>query len=77
MPGYSKVNLEKTVIVDNLAENFQLQRENGFWIKSWFNDNPSDKELLKLANILKLLQELPDVRMGLRQVTGPLTQVKI
>jgi len=32
-------DLTKTVIVDNLPENFSLQPNNGIAIKSWFNDN--------------------------------------
>ena len=32
-------DLSKTVIVHNLPENFQLQKDNGIGIKSWFNDN--------------------------------------
>lgn len=31
-------DLNRTIIVDNLAENFQLQPENGIFIKSWFTD---------------------------------------
>jgi hypothetical protein len=32
-------NLSRCVIVDNLPENFSLQRDNGIGIKSWFADN--------------------------------------
>ena len=31
-------DLAKTIIVDNVAENFQLQPDNGIFIKSWFDD---------------------------------------
>lgn len=41
-------DLTKVVIVDNLPENFQLQKDNGIGIKSWFNDNSQDTEILKL-----------------------------
>ena len=33
--------LEKTIIVDNLAENFILQKDNGIFIQTWLED-PSD-----------------------------------
>lgn len=45
-------DFNKIVIVDNLPENFQLQKENGIAIKSWFNDNPTDKEINKLSTVL-------------------------
>jgi CTD small phosphatase-like protein 2 len=32
------------IIVDNSPENFQLQKENGIFIKSWYNDQ-EDKAL--------------------------------
>ena len=31
-------DLSRTIIVDNVAENFQLQPDNGIFIKSWFDD---------------------------------------
>jgi TFIIF-interacting CTD phosphatases, including NLI-interacting factor len=31
-------DLSKTIIVDNLAENFALQPDNGIFIKTWLND---------------------------------------
>lgn len=37
-------DLSKTLIVDNSAENFQLQPDNGIYIKSWYDD-PEDKAL--------------------------------
>jgi CTD small phosphatase-like protein 2 len=30
--------LNKTIIVDNVAENFMKQPDNGIFIKSWFDD---------------------------------------
>jgi CTD small phosphatase-like protein 2 len=45
-------DLSKTIIIDNIADNYQLQPENGINIVSWF-ENPHDKELLTLEPILK------------------------
>ena len=59
-------DLSKIVIVDNLPENFQLQPNNGIAIKSWFNDNTQDKELLKRGHLLKGLVGLSDVREGIK-----------
>ena len=44
--------LSKTIIVDNVAENFSLQPDNGIFIKSWFED-PQDTALYELAPLLK------------------------
>lgn len=44
-------SLSKTLIVDNNAENFQLQPDNGIYIKSWYDD-PEDKALFQLAPLL-------------------------
>jgi len=44
-------DLARTLIVDNNAENFQLQPDNGIFIKSWYDD-PKDKALLQLAPLL-------------------------
>ena len=43
--------LNRVIIVDNLAENFQCQPENGIMIKSWTGD-PNDTALLELGPIL-------------------------
>lgn len=44
-------DLEKMIIVDNVAENFQFQPENGILIKSWFDDL-EDVALKELAAVL-------------------------
>lgn len=38
--------------MDNVAENFQLQPDNGIFIKSWFEDM-TDTALEELAPLLK------------------------
>ena len=43
--------LNKTIIVDNVAENFSKQPDNGIFIKSWFDDM-SDTALFELAPLL-------------------------
>lgn len=45
-------DLSKVIIVDNVAENFQLQPDNGIFIKSWFEDT-KDTALTELAPLLK------------------------
>ena len=60
-------DLDRTIIIDNIAENFDLQPENGIHILSWFN-NPSDTELFKLQPFLKSIVEnnVQDVKDVLR-----------
>jgi len=45
-------DLKKIIIIDNLAENFELQPENGIFIQSWYGD-PEDRALFELAPLLK------------------------
>lgn len=66
-------DLARTVIVDNLPENFMLQRDNGIAIKSWFNDNQLDTEIIKLQTVLNCLVTMDDVREGVRSIKGMLT----
>ena len=47
-------DLNKTIIVDNVAENFSKQPENGILIKSWYDD-PNDDALFELGPLLKLI----------------------
>ena len=44
-------DLSKVVIVDNMPANFQLQQENGIFIKSWVGE-PKDTVLKEMANFL-------------------------
>jgi CTD small phosphatase-like protein 2 len=55
------------VIVDNIADNFRLQMENGIYIKSWFNDM-EDTALSELCPLLLELakKRVPDVRVALQ-----------
>lgn len=52
-------DLNKTIIVDNVAENFQKQPENGILIKSWYDD-PQDDALFELGPLLKLIVNRKD-----------------
>ena len=61
--------MAKTVIVDNIKENYSLQPENGLEIKEFLGD-PKDKELIKLERILASLATLDDVRVGIRNIGG-------
>ena len=65
MKGLQRASLMKVVIIDNLAESFQLQPLNGIKIKDWFGNDFNDRELLALIPFLKSLPErlIPDVRV--------------
>jgi Dullard-like phosphatase family protein len=60
-------DLSKTIIVDNVAENFQMQPENGILIKSWY-DNPQDTALKELMPLLiEIVQtNVSDIRVALK-----------
>ena len=60
-------NLQRTIIIDNIQENFMSQNDNGIHIKGWYND-PADRELDKLLPFLKSLvtRKIADVRNELR-----------
>ena len=60
--------LAKTIIVDNVAANFQLQPENGILIKTWIEDI-DDNALSQLSPLLTEIvkKEVDDVRVALRQ----------
>ena len=59
--------LTKTIIVDNIAENFALQPANGILIKTWISD-PKDTSLFELAPLLLKVVEsqTEDVRELMR-----------
>lgn len=59
--------LSKALIVDNSPENFQLQPENGIYIKTWYDD-ASDTALEELLKVLRFVAEQrgKDVRESLK-----------
>ena len=59
--------MSKTIIIDNVYENFQLQTENGILIKSWFDDE-DDIALSDLTPLLKeiAVKKVDDVRKALK-----------
>ena len=62
-------NLDKILIIDNMKQNFKLQKENGILIKSFYGENDNewieDNVLGELANILiKIAKDGGDIRNG-------------
>ena len=45
-------DIQKSVIVDNVSENFCNQKENGIFIKTWYDDM-EDSQLLELIPLLR------------------------
>ena len=68
--------LNKTIIVDNIADNFLLQRDNGIFIKSWYDD-PYDTELKDLIPLLKQIVQLQiqDVRKCLKDYRDQMSRL--
>ena len=60
--------LDKTIIVDNMIQNFRFQKENGILIKSFNGEDIYDSALADLGNILvKIAEEGEDVRISLKK----------
>ena len=60
--------LDKIVIVDNMPQNFRLQKENGINIRSFWGEDIYDTALINLSPILvKIAQEGGDIRVGLEK----------
>ena len=58
--------LDSIIIIDNMPQNFRLQKENGINIKSFWGDNSEDTALYDLIPILiSIANENQDVREGL------------
>ena len=58
--------LDSTIIVDNMPQNFRLQKENGINIKPFYAQDPNDSALYDLLPILiDIAEEEGDVREGL------------
>ena len=62
-------NLAKVIIVDNIAENFKLQPNNGLFIKTW-NEEMKDTQLNDFAKILRDIKILnvTDVRGVIKKI---------
>ena len=60
--------LEKIIIVDNMPQNFRLQKENGIMIKAYWGEDNLDTALSDLIPILvNIAKEGGDVRKGLEK----------
>ncbi|CAD8136077.1 unnamed protein product [Paramecium octaurelia] len=61
-------DVKRTIIIDNLAENFKFQPDNGIQIQSWYGDS-DDQALMFLSPLLiQIVQKkIPDVRDALRK----------
>ncbi len=58
--------MNKLIIVDNLPQNFRLQKENGIMIKAFWGEDVYDTALYELGIILnKIANEFYDTRKGI------------
>jgi Dullard-like phosphatase family protein len=57
-------NLDRTLIIDNVQENFMLQPNNGIFISTWYDD-PEDTALFELT---PLLEELISTRVTVPEI---------
>jgi CTD small phosphatase-like protein 2 len=59
--------MSRTLIIDNISDNFILQPDNGIFISTWYDDM-NDNFLEQISPLLVELVEkkVPDVRKGLR-----------
>ena len=60
--------MNKLIIVDNLPQNFRLQKENGIMIKPFWGEDRYDTTLYELGIILnKIANEFYDTRKGINE----------
>ena len=60
--------IDKVIIVDNMPQNFRLQKENGINIKAFWGEDADDNALEELGIILtNIAKEGGDVRIGLEK----------
>ena len=58
--------LDKILIVENMPQNYRLQKENGILIKSFYGEDIYDTALFSLGDILmKIANEFNDIRKGI------------
>lgn len=59
-------DLSKVMIIDNMPQNFRLQKENGIFIKTFYGEDQEDSALIELIPILtKIATDGGDVRKSL------------
>ena len=60
-------DMNRTIIIDNISDNFIIQPDNGIFISTWYDDM-SDNFLEEISPLLIEIVEkkVPDVRKGLR-----------
>ena len=63
-------DLSKVVIIDNRPQSFELQKENGIYIRSFYGDNKYDNALINLIPILKTIAKnsFNDVREEIKKL---------
>jgi Dullard-like phosphatase family protein len=60
-------DLSKTIIVDNMEQNYKLQKSNGITIRPFWGKDNEDSALIDLLDILiKIAEKNLDVRTGLK-----------
>ena len=60
--------IDKIIIVDNMPQNFRLQKENGINIKAFWGEDANDNALEELGKILiNIAEDGGDVRIGLEK----------
>jgi TFIIF-interacting CTD phosphatase-like protein len=61
-------DLSRTIIIDNVFENFQLQPDNAIFIKTWKGDL-EDTSLIDLAPFLRglVIKKVKDVRIIMKK----------
>lgn len=61
-------DIQKTIIIDNISDNFILQPENGIFISTWYDDM-NDRFLDEITPLLKEIAEkkVVDIRVALRR----------
>ena len=61
-------SLDRIIIIDDMPQNFRLQKENGITIKPFFGNDLDDSALYELVPILKHIAESGnDARIGLNK----------
>ena len=71
-------DLNKTIIIDNLKDNFKVQPDNGLFIKTWISDI-LDEEMRQLEKILKdiVKYRVKDVRNVIRSIHNEINNDKM